>query len=176
MSDVTCDGCGQDFSEDEISAYLDRVLCQKCYPKLDLAALRKTKEHSPYMALSLSVLIPGAGHVYAGKVGLGWTLNIVLMGVVTAGLVASAAISPVWFLGALFGVVVLLPAAVIAIATHSYRVSLRVRKGELPMPESLTPVWVFLAFGLAELGLVGLVLVGAIVYLVRSGQLRSLLG
>ena len=172
----TCDGCGQDFSADEISAYLDRVLCPKCYPKLDLAALRKTKQHSPYMALSLSVLIPGAGHVYAGKSGQGWAINLVLMGMVILGFVVTGFVSAVWFLGTLVGVGVLLPAAVIAIGGHAYRVSLRVRKGELPMPESLTPVWVFLGFGILELGVVVLVLIGVIVHLVRSGQLERLLG
>lgn len=168
---VRCDGCGMDFTADEVSAYLDRVLCPKCQPPISLEALRKTPEHSPYMAFALSMIFPGAGHAYAGRLVTAYVLNAVVNLSVVGLALGTLAASPRAFLVTVLAIAVVLPLAAIAIATHASKVSLRVRKRELPVPPSLTPLWVFLAVGGFSLAVVAAVLFGCVLYVMSHGGL-----
>lgn len=166
---MRCDGCGMDFTADEVSAYLDRVLCAKCYPPVSLEALRKTKEHSPYMAFALSMIFPGAGHAYAGRAAAAYVVNAVVNLSVIGLAVGTIAVSPRAFLGAVAAIAVVLPFAAIGIAGHASRLSLRVRKGELPLPASLKPLWIFLGVGAFSLALVAATLFGCLLFMLSRG-------
>lgn len=168
---ATCDGCGMDFTDEEISAYLDKVLCRKCYPRtISPRALRETKEQSPYMAFALSMLMPGAGHAYAGRLAAAYLLNFAVYVPVMAAAPVAAAHSSFTFLVVLAGLVIVIPLVAVAIAAHAVGVSRRVRGGELPAPRSLRPLLVFMAVGLATLLLVGVALAGSVAIVFQRGD------
>lgn len=168
---ATCDGCGMEFTQEEISAYLDKVLCRKCYPKVVApSAIVRTRQHSPYLAFALAMLLPGAGQAYAGAVGLGYAVLVSTIGLLIASLVGALVVAPRFFVVILLVDAAVIPLVALALGGHAVRLSRQVVAGHRPEPASKRPLFVFLGVGALMFGIAVVVVVGCIVYIVTHAQ------
>ncbi len=172
MAARACDGCGKSVEEAELSALRDRRLCRACFPrKVSLRDLMATKEQSPYMAFALSVLLPGAGHAYAGAVRTAYAINFILYAGLGAVFVLSSEASTRAFIASLMAAIVLIPLVALVLGRDAYRLSARARAAAPGTATSLRPLWIFVAVAIATLLAVGVVLVGCVARVFMGGGL-----
>lgn len=147
------------------------MLCRSCFPRrIRLSDLAETRELSPHMAFALSMLLPGAGHVYAGRRSMGYLLNASVTLGVLAFLLTALVISPRTFVGAILMAALVVPLLAIAIGRGAYRAAVKERCTPREGPISLAPLWLFMVVGLGLLGLVGVTLISGIAYAMLNGE------